>query len=86
MPRPGLPGSVKPLAETETGSAEEQPVRDRLIHVQPCVPRIDSLKPSGAFFYYSTAIGKWILHRDAGLLLESSKSSQKILEKTGKRP
>lgn len=43
-----LAPSKKILAETETGSAEEQPVRDKLIHVQPYVitsNRIDSLKP-----------------------------------------
>ena len=47
-----LKSVIKPLAETEVGSGEDQPSRDKLIHVQPYkwCPDLDSLKPDRGFF------------------------------------
>ena len=43
---------LKILAETEVGSAEEQPARDRLMHVLTVRsrPDLDSSKPDRGFF------------------------------------
>lgn len=42
---------IKPLAKTEVGSGEDQPSRDKLIHVQPCVaPILIALSQIGALY------------------------------------